>query len=319
MINISKQQPYRRRLQQAFLLLISITLITVAQADLWNDVQHGYADNQGTKIHYTSIGEGPLVVMVHGFPDFWYTWRDQMEALKDHYKVVAMDQRGYNRSDQPDAPEAYDMVHLVSDIATVIQANQSKKAIVVGHDWGGAVAWQFAFAHPELTERLIILNLPHPNGFMRELITNEEQRKNSSYAQAFKNGSHTDPTIFFGRPMTPESLAGWVTDESARKRYVEAFTRSSFKGMLEFYKRNYPDLPDPSTPVPNVNIRIKCPVMVIHGLKDTALNSNGLNHTWDWIDGNLTLVTIPKAGHFVQQDASAMVSRTMKWWLLAQD
>ncbi|MDA0752032.1 MAG: alpha/beta hydrolase [Verrucomicrobia bacterium] len=305
--------------KQILMLVTSGLIITSSQAELWDDVQHGYADNQGTKIHFASIGEGSLVVMVHGFPDFWYTWRDQMEVLKDHYKVVAMDQRGYNQSDQPEAPASYDMVHLVSDIAAVIQANQAKQAIVVGHDWGGAVAWQFAFAHPEMTEKLIILNLPHPNGFMRELIQNEEQRKNSAYAQAFKNGSHTDPTIFFGRPMTPDALAGWVTDESARKRYVEAFTRSNFKGMLEFYKRNYPDLPAPSSQVPHIDIRIKCPVLVIHGLKDTALNSNGLNQTWDWIDGNLTLVTVPKAGHFVQQDASAVVSRTMKWWLLSQD
>jgi pimeloyl-ACP methyl ester carboxylesterase len=305
--------------KQILMLVTSGLIITSSQAELWDDVQHGYADNQGTKIHFASIGEGSLVVMVHGFPDFWYTWRDQMEVLKDHYQVVAMDQRGYNQSDQPEAPASYDMVHLVSDIAAVIQANQAKQAIVVGHDWGGAVAWQFAFAHPEMTEKLIILNLPHPNGFMRELIQNEEQRKNSAYAQAFKNGSHTDPTIFFGRPMTPDALAGWVTDESARKRYVEAFTRSNFKGMLEFYKRNYPDLPAPSSPVPHIDIRIKCPVLVIHGLKDTALNSNGLNQTWDWVDGNLTLVTVPKAGHFVQQDASAVVSRTMKWWLLSQD
>ena len=319
MINILKQLPCVRSLQKTLLLFMAGNLITLAKADLWDDVQHDYADNQGTRIHYASIGEGPLVVMLHGFPDFWYTWRDQMETLKSHYKVVAMDQRGYNRSDQPEAPEAYDMAFLVSDIAAVIHANQAKQAIVVGHDWGGAVAWQFAFAHPKMTEKLIVLNLPHPNGFMRELIQNEEQRKNSAYAQAFKNGSHTDPNIFFGRPMTPESLAGWVTDESARKRYVEAFARSSFKSMLEFYKRNYPELPDPSTPVPQIDIRIKCPVLLIHGLKDTALNSNGLNQTWDWIDGDFTLVTVPKAGHFVQQDASDTVSRTMKWWLLSHE
>ena len=306
-------------LKQVLLWLSTGLTIISLHAELWDDVQHGYADNQGTRIHYASIGEGPLMVMVHGFPDFWYSWRDQMEVLKDQYKVVAMDQRGYNRSDQPEAPQAYDMVHLVSDIAAVIRSNQAEKAIVVGHDWGGAVAWQFAFAYPEMTDKLIILNLPHPNGFMRELVQNEQQRKNSAYAQIFKSGSHSDPTIFFGRPMTAESMAGWVSDESARKRYVEAFGRSSFKGMLEFYKRNYPDLPDPSTPVPFVDVRIQCPVLVIHGLKDTALNSDGLNKTWDWIDGNFTLVTIPNAGHFVQQDASNTVSSTLKWWLLAQE
>lgn len=299
-------------------MLLTLMFLRV-QAEIWDEVTHSYADNQGTKIHYASVGEGPLVVMVHGFPDFWYTWRDQMETLKDQYKVVAIDQRGYNRSDQPAAPEDYDMQHLVSDIKAVIQANDREQAIVVGHDWGGAVSWQFAFAHPEMTQKLIILNLPHPNGFLRELTHNAEQRKNSAYAQNFKSGSPSDPSIFFGHPMTPETLTGWVTDASARPRYVEAFRRSNFEGMLQFYKRNYPDLPDPSNPVPLVDIRIQCPVLVIHGLKDTALNADGLNQTWNWIDGNLTIVTVPKAGHFVQQDASETVSKTMKWWLSASD
>ena len=93
------------------------------------------------KIHYASLGEGPLVVMIHGFPDFWYTWRDQMQALADGFRVVALDLRGYNLSDQPEGVEQYAMPLLVGDVAAVLRQLREESAIIVGHDWGGAVAW----------------------------------------------------------------------------------------------------------------------------------------------------------------------------------
>ena len=296
----------------------AFSLMTIVHADIWDEVHHDYADNNGVKIHYASVGDGPLVVMIHGFPDFWYTWRHQMEALKSDFKVVAIDQRGYNLSDHPESAEAYNMAHLVSDVRSVIQHLDVKQATIVGHDWGGAVAWHFAFANPEMVRNLVILNLPHPTGLARELIQNEVQRNNSAYAQAFKKGKSTDPNIFFGRPMTPENLAGWVKDAELKPRYVTAFEKSSFDAMLQFYKRNYSELPDPSTPIPVNSIRLKIPTLMFHGLKDQALHSDGLNNTWDWIDADFTLVTIPEAGHFVQNDAPDKVSDTLKWWLKMQ-
>jgi epoxide hydrolase 4 len=125
-------------------------------------VEHGYVDNDGVRIHYASLGEGPLVVMVHGFPDFWYTWRNQMVGLAPQYHTVAIDLRGYNVSDKPKRGEQYSMRHLVSDIAAVIRHFGQGPAILVAHDWGGAIAWQTAMHVPELIEKLIILNLPHP-------------------------------------------------------------------------------------------------------------------------------------------------------------
>src|SRR5438552_13273697 len=113
-------------------------------ADFESRVTHGYADSNGVKIHYASLGKGPLIVMIHGFPDFWYTWRDQMEALSINYQVVAIDQRGYNLSDKPKGVENYDMRLLVGDVAAVIKHLGRDKAIIVGHDWGGVVAWVFA-------------------------------------------------------------------------------------------------------------------------------------------------------------------------------
>lgn len=303
--------------KQAFAALCVFTLSGLVNADIWDEVEHGYADNNGVKIHYATVGEGPLVIMVHGFPDFWYSWRHQMAGLKDDFKVVAIDQRGYNLSGQPEGNENYNMPLLIADIAAVIRHHGEEKATIVGHDWGGIVSWQFAFAKPEMVDKLVILNLPHPNGMGRELANNSEQQANSGYARTFIEGSPADADIFFGMPMTPQTLSGWVSDPEARERYVDAFAQSSFDGMLAYYKQNYPRTGAGSAAPPPAP-RLSMPVLVFHGLQDTALHSDGLNNTWDWIDADTTIVTAPNASHFVQQDAAELVTTTLKWWLLAR-
>ena len=126
-----------------FGLLLLATTVTVAANDapcaLEQEVSHHYADNNGVKIHYVKVGSGPLVVMIHGFPDYWYSWRHQMHGLKDDFTVVAIDQRGYNRSDQPEGIDAYAMQNLVGDVVSVIRDTGAQRATVVGHDWG--VRW----------------------------------------------------------------------------------------------------------------------------------------------------------------------------------
>ena len=269
-------------------------------------VENRYATNDGVKIHFVSLGQGPLMVMIHGFPDCWLTWRDQMQALSADYQIVALDQRGYNLSDHPKGGTNYTMALLVSDVAVVIRACGRKRAIIVGHDWGGAVAWTFAQSRPEMTEKLIVLNLPHPRGLSRELANNPKQQKSSAYARNFqREGAHTN--------LTAEGLTFWVKDPVAKARYVEAFRRSDFEAMLHYYKQNYPREPyvEDTSPL----VKVKCPVLLIHGLNDTALLSPALNGNWDYVEGDLTLVTIPGAGHFVQQDASELVTRSMRSWL----
>jgi epoxide hydrolase 4 len=289
-------------------MLLSLLLAAVALAsDIESKVKHGYADSNGVKIHYATLGSGPLLVMIHGFPDFWYTWRDQMESLSDRFQCVAIDQRGYNLSDKPKGMENYDVRLLVGDVAAVIKSLGQEKAIIVGHDWGGLVAWQFALNLPQMTDRLIILNLPHPRGLTRELAHNPEQQKNSQYARNFQQPDAASK-------LTPEQLAGWVKDPAAREKYIEAFKHSDIEAMLNYYKRNYPREPytEDTTPV----VKTQMSVLMIHGLGDTALLAGALNNTWDWMGKDLTLITIPGSGHFVQQDASELVSRTMKAWLL---
>ncbi len=249
--------------------------------------------------------------MIHGFPDFWYTWRKQMDALSGHYRVVAVDQRGYDLSDRPTGIEQYSMPLLVNDIGAVIRAEGRSNAVIVGHDWGGAVAWTLAMTHPDWIQALVILNLPHPSGIQREIKNNPQQRKNSEYAFNFqKPGAE--------KTLSSEKLAGWVKDDAARVHYIEAFNRSDFEAMLNYYRANYPrpdqdsatPAPEP-VPLPKVTV----PVLEFHGLGDQALLPGALSGTWDLVDKDFTLVTIPGAGHFVQQDAPDLVSTTMSDWL----
>jgi pimeloyl-ACP methyl ester carboxylesterase len=192
-------------------------------------------------------------------------------------------------------------------VVAVVRHLGRERATIVGHDWGGAIAWNVALRHPELTERLVILNLPHPRGLLRELKNNPEQRKNSAYARAFQLPGAA-------AALTPEAIAGWVREPEAREKYVAAFRKSSLEGMLNYYRANYPREP---YEVPAELPQVKCPVLMIHGLDDTALLPGALNDTWQWIDNEFSLVTIPKAGHFVHRDQPERVTRALVDWLAA--
>ena len=269
-------------------------------------LEHGFVDSDGVKIHYVEAGEGPLVVLIHGFPDFWYSWRDQIPALAKHFHVVAMDQRGFNKSGQPEAVEDYRIDKLVGDVEAVIDHFGVKRATVVGHDWGGFVAWSFAMARPQRTARLMVLNLPHPRGLVRELAKKGAQHKSSQYARNFQKPG-------FEAMLTPAALARWVREPEARKKYVEALGRSSMTGMLNFYRANYPR--EPYQVEPSLERPVLCPVLVIHGLKDRYLLSSALGDNWKWVRGEFTLVTIPEAGHFVHRERPARVTAHMLRWL----
>jgi len=286
----------------SLLVAACVPALQAQEADLGKE---GFANSSGVKIHYVTRGEGPLLVLIHGFPDFWYSWREQMPALSKHFQVVAIDQRGYNKSDQPQGVESYTLDKLAGDVRAVLEHFKRDKAVIVGHDWGGIVAWTFAMTYPDKTDRLVILNLPHPKGLARELANNPEQQKNSQYARNFQKPDAA-------ANVKPEQLTFWVKDPEARKKYLEAFQRSSMEGMLNYYKANYPREPYADTrDFPPV----KCSVLMFHGLKDTALLPGALNDTWKWLEKDLTLITVPNAGHFVQQDAAEFVTRNMVRWL----
>jgi pimeloyl-ACP methyl ester carboxylesterase len=280
-----------------------------APPDFLDRVSHHYVDSDGVKIHYASVGEGPLVVMIHGWPDFWFTWHHQMAALADSFRVVALDTRGYNLSDKPEGDGPYRFPMLVGDVAAVIRDCGAEKATVVGHDWGGAIAWGIAMSQPALVERLIICNLPHPRGLSRELANNPAQQEASGYAREFQQeGSENNLSVdLLVSIVAPE-------DGAVKALYAEAFGRSSFAAMMAYYRMNYPREPYVENTAPVV--KLSMPVLQFHGLADTALLPAALAGTQDWIEKDWTLVTVPGAGHWVHHDAHALVSQTMRDWLL---
>jgi len=275
--------------------------------DWWDKVQHKFADNQGVRIHYALTGTGPLVVFIHGFPDYWGSWHHQMQGLSTDHTVAAMDTRGYNLSDQPEGVENYDMALLIGDVMAVIKAEQREKAIIVGHDWGGAIAWAFAAAKPEMTDKLIIVNLPHLSGLARELMKeNSAQHKSSAYARLFqREDSH--------KGLNAQMLVGIVAPatQELKEKYMEAFQRSSLESMMNYYRRNYPREPYQVPALP----KIQAPVLQFHGLDDTALLAPALNQTWEHLAKDWTLVTLPGVGHWAHHQAPDTVTDTMSWWL----
>jgi epoxide hydrolase 4 len=271
------------------------------------------ATNGDVKIHYVVDGKGPLVVMIHGFPDYWATWKPLMAELnKAGYRTAALDLRGYNLSDKPQGVEAYAMPNLVGDVAAVIAAEGQKDAIVIGHDWGAAIAWRVAFNRPELVNKLVIMSVPHPAGMARELATNKAQQEGSNYARVFQQeGSEKN--------LNAEALAGWVKDPARKAEQIEALKRSDFAAMMNYYRANYPrGTTDAASALPPEPQRVKVPTLIIHGVKDTSLNAAGHSGTWNYVDADTTLVMAPTAGHFVQHDAEALVNRAVRDWLNAR-
>ena len=277
----------------------------------WVDrLEHKYVDNQGVKIHYVKAGKGPLVVFVHGFPDYWYSWRHQIQGLQDESTVVALDTRGYNLSDKPQAEEQYDMSLLVSDVLAVIKNEGASKATLVGHDWGGAICWSTAMAHPQVVEQLVIVNLPHMSCLVRELMAEDsKQHRASQYARTFQEKeSHK-----FLNATILSSIVPTQTEQD-RILYKEAFEKSSINGLMNYYRRNYPREPYQIPQVP----KIQMPVLQFHGLADKALLAPALNGTWEHLAKDWTLVTLPGVDHWAHVQQAEKVTQTMRWWLRMQ-
>ncbi|NNF00481.1 MAG: alpha/beta hydrolase [Pyrinomonadaceae bacterium] len=291
----------------AFLILVNTAF---PREDVFSKVKHHYADNDGVKIHYVTLGEGPVLLMLHGFPDFWYTWRYQMEELSKDYKVVAVDLRGYNKSDKPKGVKQYTMPILMKDVIAVIDDLKLNKATIISNDWGGAIAWQVATYYPNRVDKFIACNIPHPVGIANYL---RENPKTGQYAQDFKDKDAASK-------LTAEGLAGLhgKLSDLDRNRYIRAFRNSSFEGMLNYYKANYPNPANNTAglnqPAPAIR-KVKSPVLMIYGMKDKALPPGMLNNSWDFVDNEVTIYTIPEAGHFVQQEAHEKVNRVIKTWL----
>ena len=280
-------------------------------ADVEARVAHRTAALGEVRLHYVEAGEGPLVVLLHGFPEFWYGWRHQIPALADAgYRVVAPDMRAYNLSNKPAGVAAYTVETLARDVEGLIRACGAERAALVGHDWGGIVAWHCAMRSPAVVERLAILNAPHPASLTRAVL-NPLQWLRSSYV------------AFFQLPWLPEaalSAGGFAAlrwlfrtdparrdafDETDIERYVEAFSRpGALTATLNYYRAAVQRTPLLGrTPV----TRIEAPVLVIWGERDRALGPELAEPDRTWVP-HARVERLPDASHWVQHDAPDRVN-----------
>ncbi|MFC4456145.1 alpha/beta hydrolase [Deinococcus sonorensis] len=265
------------------------------------------------RLHYVQAGpeDGPLVVLLHGFPEFWYSWRHQLPALAAAgFRVVAPDLRGYNRSEKPPGVAAYRLRQLVADVRALIVHLGSPTAALVGHDWGGVIAWAAAMRHPEVVSRLAILNAPHPGAYRRELRRNPAQWRRSWYVLAVQLPVVPDALgrllrVRIGALLRRSSVRpDAFTDEDVRA-YIHALGQpGALTASLNYYRAllRFPgDMP--LMPIP-------ARTLVIWGAQDVALVpqlSEGLDR---WVP-HVQVERLPQASHWVQHDAPEVVSRLL--------
>lgn len=283
------------------------------------ELEHSYIETNGIKLHVVQAGpkSGIPVVLLHGFPEFWYGWRKQIPALVEAgCRVIVPDQRGYNLSDKPKGIKSYDVDTLVDDIIGLIDALGYEKVNLAGHDWGAVVAWALAIKYPERLHRLSIMNVPHPAVMKRFLTRDLEQMRRSWYV------------FYFQLPWIPElgmRVGNWrnligATRGTSRmgsfinediEKYKEAWSQpDAMTSMLNWYRavvQRMPKLPD--------DPRVKVPTLMMWGMKDFALTHRMARPSMDYVeDGNLIL--FPEATHWVQHDAAEEVNHYLIDFLL---
>jgi pimeloyl-ACP methyl ester carboxylesterase len=233
-----------------------------------------FREVNGVTLHVVAAGDpaDPLVVLLHGFPEFWYEWRAYVEPLvAAGYRVLVPDQRGYNRSERPDGVGSYRTSELSRDVADLVATEDRESAHVVGHDWGAAVAWDLALRRPEVVDRLAIVNVPHPTVFEETLRSNPRQLRNSWYVFYFQLprlpewGARRNDFALLVRAMRDEAHEGAFTDEDV-ERYRRAWAREgALTAMVNWYRgaARYRERP-PRT-------LVRAPTLVAWGEQDQAL------------------------------------------------
>jgi epoxide hydrolase 4 len=270
-----------------------------------------FAVVNGVRLHFVDLGNGPLVVLLPGFPQLWYAWRHQLPALASAgYRVLAVDPRGYNLSDKPRGVRSYRLDALSDDIAALVRLHGGRGSIV-GHDWGGMIAWRMGARHAGLVDRLVVLNAPHPAAFARELRT-PAQLLRSSYA------------VVFQLPWLPELLLrardfalvervlrrdpirrGAFSDEDVRQ-HKEALARpGALTAMLNYYRAVR--LRPRGTVLPPDEGRIDPPTMLIWGDQDAYLRVELTRGLERWVP-RLRVEHLPDASHWVMADAPERVT-----------
>ena len=272
-------------------------------------------------------GAGPLVMFAHGFPEFWYEWRRQIEHFGRDYHAVAPDLRGYNLTSKPEGVENYRVRHLIEDLRALAEHLGSKKFVLVAHDWGGAVAWAFALAHPGLLDKLIIINAPHPGVFARELHSNPAQQQASQYMRMFCTAGAEEILSRnnfeeLQRLALAHGLKRGYFDEADRRAYLEAWSQpGALTGGLNYYRASRLLPPPPGTPLPSskldldaASLTVHVPTLVIWGERDTALLAGNLDGLEEFVP-DLTVRRIPDANHWVVHQQPELVNRYIREFL----
>jgi epoxide hydrolase 4 len=276
---------------------------------------HHHADvSDGVRLHYVEAGQGPLVVLLHGFPEFWYSFRLQIPALvQAGFRVVVPDQRGYNLSDKPRDVGAYTMRQLVDDVAALIHVCGETSASVVGHDWGGAIAWCFAMAHPDKLRRLAVLNGPHPAS-LRRALASPVQLARSSYIFLFQIPRLPEALLRRDRharlleAFRTEARPGAFSDADL-DRYREAFARpGALTAMLDYYRASIRLRGQIS------NRKIHTPTLILWGERDKYLDRD-IAHPGADLAADARVVYLPDASHWVQHDEPDRVNRELVGFL----
>lgn len=286
--------------------------------ELQKKINHDYAQIGGVKLHYATAGNGDrLLVLLHGFPEFWYSWRHQIVSLSDEFTVIAPDMRGYNLSDKPGGIADYRMDKLVDDVTGLINHFGRDRASVVGHDWGAAVAWSLALEHPEYVDRLACLQAP-PSAVWR---------KNQTFRQYLASWY----MFFFQLPAIPEWLLshndyqglidglrkttaekGVFTDEVIAE-YKKAWSEPrALTSQINYYRANV--LKRLFGPL-KADRRIEVPSLFIYGEKDHAILPETVAGVGDFVDAEYEEIRIPEAAHWVQQEAPEAVTDALRSFL----
>jgi len=282
-----------------------------------NMFEHKYTDVNNIRLHYVTAGKGKLIMFLHGFPEFWYEWKNQLAEFGRDYQAVAPDMRGYNLSSKPVEVEQYRMKYLINDIRALAGHLGYKKFILVAHDWGGAVAWSFAIRHPEYLEKLIIINAPHPVNFMRELRDNPAQQKASQYILVHRTPEAEDILARNNYAILVSSLLedgikqGYFTEED-KKAYIEAWSQpGALTGGLNYYRAahlgSFTGESDDSLSADPSLFAVVVPTLVIWGEKDKWLLTGNLEGLGKYVP-NLTIKRIPDGSHWVIHEKPGLVN-----------
>jgi pimeloyl-ACP methyl ester carboxylesterase len=277
--------------------------------------QHHFVETNSIRLHCVTQGEGDLVVLLHGFPEFWYSWRHQIPALAKHFKVVVPDLRGYNDSDKPKS--GYDLDTLSADIRGLIEHMGYAQACLVGHDWGGTIAWHFAQRFPTWLDRMAILNAPHPQQLRQEMIGNPDQLRRSWYLLALQipalpewlirqNLGSIVKNLFQGQAIRKGAFTSKDTEI-----YQAALEKPGALSAILNHHRQLLSLQTWLEQWGRLPMPVTVPTLVLWGEEDFLFSRTLADQMSQLVSAPLQLKLLRHCGHWVQQEAPQTVNREL--------